>query len=291
MKEQKIAVLLTCHNRKRKTLECLESLFVADIPNEIKFDVFLTDDGSNDGTEIAVKNIFPQVNIIKGDGSLFWAGGMRLSWRSALEYDEYDAFLLLNDDVVLEKDFIINLLIAEAFSINKRGQKGIYSGSTMDNKTKKISYGASKIRQNHILVRLEPLEPKHIPQDCEITNANILWVDNSVVKKIGILDSRFTHGIADYDYSLRAHKKGVPVLMAPNICGTCEQDHGNNWKSSDNSLSTRIKYLKSPKGLAYNEYLYYIRTHFPMFLPYSFVMLWIKTLFPDLWDKFKTNKK
>ena len=42
----KIAAILTCHNRKEKTLACLHSLF--SIISTI--DVFLVDDGSTDGT-------------------------------------------------------------------------------------------------------------------------------------------------------------------------------------------------------------------------------------------------
>lgn len=288
MKRRKIAVLLTCYNRKDKTLSCLASFFKADLPVNYTFDVFLTDDGSTDGTSNSIKENFPSVNIIEGNGSLFWAGGMRLSWLTALQHDTYDAFLLLNDDVILKYDFINTLLNAEEYSVKTKGRKGIYSGATIDSKTKKVTYGGSKIKINHFIVRFDLLSPNQKTQDCEITNANILWVDNSVVSKIGILDKSYTHGIADYDYSLKAYKKGIPVFLAPNICGTCTFDHGNNWVSG-NSLKKRIEYLKSPKGLAYKEYLLYIKKHFPLFLPYSFIMLWVKTLFPFIWDRYKSK--
>lgn len=287
MKNRKVAVLLTCYNRKDKTLACLFSFFRAVFPRGYHFDIFLTDDGSTDGTKQSVSETFPSVIIINGGGNLFWAGGMRLAWTTALSYDNYDAFLLLNDDVELNKDFITNLLEAEKYSLSIKGAKGIYSGATIDNNTKKVTYGSSKIRKNHFIVKYDLLEPRSYPQECEITNANILWIDKSVVDKIGILDGRYTHGIADYDYSLKAHSEGIPVYLAPNVCGTCQFDHGNNWKSSSSSLKDRVHYLKSPKGLAYKEYLFYVRRHFPMFLPYSFIMLWMKTLFPFMWDKFK----
>lgn len=290
MKNQKAAVLLTCHNRKDNTLACLSSFFEAELPDNYHFDVFLTDDGSSDGTNQAVKKKFPTVKIIQGNGSLFWAGGMRLAWSTALEHDNYDAFLLLNDDVVLKNNFLNNLMETEKYAIARNGKKGIYSGATIEQESRKTTYGSSKIRKNHFIVKYDLLSPTEQPQSCEITNANILWVDKSVVNKIGILDQRYTHGIADYDYSLKAYKKGFPVYLAPNICGICQNDHGNNWKSSTASLKERIAYLKSPTGLAYNEYLHYIRKHFPMFLPYSFIMLWMKTLFPFLWDKFKVKK-
>ena len=287
MKFENIAVLLTSFNRKGKTLACLHSFSEADKPKGYVFDIFLVDDGSTDGTSIAVKENYPDAGIIKGDGNLFWAGGMRLAWRTALECKDYDAFLLLNDDVVLYKDFIFSLMETEKYALINDKTTGIYSGATIDNRTNKTTYGGYKIKTNHLIVRSDLLSPKDIPQKCELTNANILWISKETVNTIGIFDERYTHGIADFDYSLNAIKKGIPVYLAPNFGGICLHDHGRPWKPNNVPLKKRIAFLKSPKGIAYEEYLYYIKKHFPLFLPYSFVMLWMKIFFPSIWDVFK----
>ncbi len=287
MRNNEIAVLLTCHNRKKKTLACLASFYKAVKPAGYTFDIFLVDDGSTDGTSDAIKQKYPGVNIVSGDGNLFWAGGMRLAWSTAMNNKEYYAFLLLNDDVVLYNHFLSNLISSEQYTLSRSGKKGIYSGATIDNITNEVTYGGEKITTNHFIVKRQLLTPKEFPQQCDLTNANILWISKETVDDIGFFDERFTHGIADFDYSLRAIKKGIPVCLAPNIGGVCFFDHGRNWKSSNSSLKERISYLKSPKGLAYKEYLYYIKKHFPLYLPYSFTMLWLKTLFPFLWDKLK----
>ena len=130
MQKQNIAVLLTCHNRKTKTIACLSSFFKATIPTEYELDIFLMDDGSADGTGEAVIELFPQVKVLKGDGNLFWAGGMRLAWKTAMSEKLYDAYLLINDDVVLDPDFFMYLLETEAYSLAQTGKKGIYSGAT-----------------------------------------------------------------------------------------------------------------------------------------------------------------
>lgn len=287
MKNKEIAVLLTCHNRKEKSLACLHSFFSANKPKGYFFDVYLVDDGSTDGTGDEVKMNFPYVYVIEGNGDLFWAGGMRLAWETAIQKDKYHAYLLLNDDVLLNVDFISNLIETEKFALMKNGRTGIYSASTIDPITRKTTYGAYKIKTNHIVVRNQLLTPSKEPQKCELTNANILWISKETVNEIGVFDNRYTHGLADFDYSLQAIKKDIPVYLAPDIGGLCIHDHGVNWKSKNEPLKERIAYLKSPKGLAYKEYLYYIRKHFPLFLPYSFITLWLKTLFPILWDKFK----
>ena len=84
---RKIAALYTCHNRKDKTLSSLGSLQKAYQQSNQKFklEIYLTDDGSTDGTSVEVKRQFPKVNLLYGDGNLFWAKGMRKSWKKALE--------------------------------------------------------------------------------------------------------------------------------------------------------------------------------------------------------------
>lgn len=286
MNEMRVAVLLTCHNRREKTIACLESLYRAAVPSACQMDVYLTDDGSTDGTGTAVRELFLHVNVIQGDGNLFWAGGMRLAWKTAMERLKYDAYLLINDDVLLHRDFILNLLKAEAYSLAETGKKGIYSGATVDGITGKVTYGASVITHNHLIVTMKILPLAAVPQQCDLVNANVLWISGCVADQIGIFNERYTHGIADYDYSLRALKHKIPVWLAPHVCGECDHDHGNNWKTNA-SLRERILWMKSPKGLAYNEYLYYIRKHFPAYLPYSFIMMWMKIFFPFIWDRFK----
>ena len=91
----KIAVLITVHNRIEKTLFCLKSLYKQNSENN--FEVYLTDDGSNDGTSDILRNKFPNVNIIQGNGSLFWNQGMIRAWKAAISSDEYDFYLWLNN--------------------------------------------------------------------------------------------------------------------------------------------------------------------------------------------------
>lgn len=285
-----IAVLITCFNRREKTLTCLKSLFDADIPENCNIQVFLVDDNSQDETAEAVKKKYPNINVLKGNGQLYWSGGMIMAWEEALSQSNYDSYILLNDDVELKRDFLMKLINTEKYSIDKKGNKGIYSSSTMDPISKNITYGGSVIAKRFFLsVKIEQIEPFKIPRECDLTNANILMVSNEVVQSVGIFDDRYVHGFADYDYSLRVTKNDFPVWITPGIGGYCENDHGVNWKPQSSPLRERIKYLRSPKGLAYKEYLYYIWQHFPITYPYAFLMVWLKTLFPIIWDKYKRD--
>jgi GT2 family glycosyltransferase len=278
-----IAVLLATFNRKDKTITCLDSLYSQDLPEDIKLSVFLTDDNSRDGTRDALHKLYPQVHVFHGSGNLFWAGGMRNSWTQATKTNP-DYYLLLNDDTLLERNAIKNLLAY--YTLHGTVPNALVIGSTIDAANNEISYGGRRLyNQKKVQNHTAYSETEYV--DCDMANANIMLVPNEVVKKIGILSDQYTHSIADFDYTLRAKKAGFKAVVVPGILGSCVDDHGNNWKSAQVSLKERINYLKSPKGLAYKEYMYFIKTHFPSHVPEAFVKLWMKTLFPVVWDKFK----
>ncbi len=86
-----IAILLSCFNRKEKTLACLKTVF-SQLDNQFKPTVYLMDNGS-DGTSAEVRELYPDVKLSYGNDSMFWAGSMRRVWQLALNasanYDFY----------------------------------------------------------------------------------------------------------------------------------------------------------------------------------------------------------
>ena len=70
-----VTAILACHNRRAKTLACLEALASQTAPCRLR--IVLFDDGSTDGTAAAVRRAHPQVDILPGTGDAYWAGGMR----------------------------------------------------------------------------------------------------------------------------------------------------------------------------------------------------------------------
>ena len=277
-KENKlITVLLTCHNRKLKTYSCLEALSNCTLEEGFDLNIFLVDDGSTDGTTEYLQGKFKNLQIIQGTGDLFWAGGMRAAWKFANEHEKNtDYFLLLNDDTIVFKDTITRLL-SDLKSVED--PKSIIVGPTSDPDTKKISYGGHQLL-NRLTFKSKMLIPNNeFPLQCELGNANIMLVPKE----------DYTHGIADFDYTLKALKKGIKTYISSSYCGYCTNDHGVNWLPQDSNLKERIAYLYSPTGLSYKEYIQFVKVHFPFHLPQAFLLLWGKTLFPIIWQLFKNE--
>lgn len=53
------------------------------VEDKYSFDVYMTNDGCTDGTPESVKQLYPHVNVIDGEGGLYWSGGMRKAWVNA----------------------------------------------------------------------------------------------------------------------------------------------------------------------------------------------------------------
>ncbi len=284
---QHIAVLLTCFNRKEKTLHALNCVYTAHrlVENSIVITIYLTDDGSTDGTGDAVRENFPEIKVLQGNGELYWAGGMRNSWKAALK-DGYDAYLLLNDDTETYETLFTELLETHTYCLNKYNQGGVYIGSTIDKLTNKPSYGGS-IFTNKFLAKYKKVIPNgRTPQECELGNANILLAHKDAVGEIGILSEGYVHGMADFDYTLKAKKKNVPVFITPNFLGACTNDHTDTYsRFSKLPLKERMKMLKNPVGLDFKSHLEYMKNHFPYRLPIFYFMGWFKVLFPKFYLK------
>lgn len=262
----KIAVLLTCHNRKKKTLTCLERLYQQTIPSTFLFDTYLVDDGCTDGTSEAVKEFYPNVIIIKGDGSLFWNRGMHMAWSEAISSKvEYDGVLWLNDDTILYECAMLELsryLVLDS--------PHIIVGTTCSSSDNSIvTYGG--------FYKDKRLSPSTQPQTCDNFNGNFVYVPQEVYNKIGILDYFYRHSAGDYDYALRAYKAGYKCIILP-VIGVCDRNSPIAIWMKGNLLQ-RYKALYSPLGNSPIESFHYNKQKsFPRAIFY-FVYIHLRVLF------------
>lgn len=269
---KKIAILLTVHNRKYQTLDCLRSLYINTIPSHIKFDIFLTDDGSVDGTSEAIKMEFPEVNILIGDGNLYWNRGMYKAWDEARK-NCYDFYFWLNDDTILKKDAVMALIEG-----SERHSDAIMVGTTSDfNNDQKYTYGGRSFKRNYPLVK--PSEYNDVL--CDTFNGNIVLVPQSVYKKIGILDPFFRHSFGDIEYGLRALKNGIKSYILPGVLGYCKRDRAIPiFRKKGISIIKRYNLLYSPLGYNPKEEFYLNRKYYPLvYSVWWFIKIHLNVLF------------
>lgn len=224
----KTAVLMTCHNRKETTLRCLRKL-LPQLSSEST--VFLVDDGSTDGTADAVAAL-PGVNLIRADGSLYWAKGMARAWQASLDSANgpFDGWLWLNDDVDLS-DSALEMLASCAM----KHADAVVVGELVSPSTGATTYG---IRG-------------------DLFTGNFVYVPRCVHQQLGMICGGFHHAWADSDYAMRCKRKGVPVVG----CGVvgASEGHPNRPILKGLTLRQRWALLRDPKGWCLHDLWLYRR--------------------------------
>jgi len=274
----RIAVLMTVHDRKEKTIQCLQGLFLQSLPTGWHLSVYLTDDGCKDGTPAAVKKHFPEVNIINGDGSLFWNKGMCTAWEYAAESETFDGYLWLNDDCLLHKDCLSKIL---TYACESAG-KAVIVASMSDSSGKTMTYGG------HLSLKGDKAIPNGKLQECVTMNGNCVYVPNEVFFKCGTLDKRYTHAIGDIDYGYTVRRNGFQILASKEFLGVCENNRKTPlWMSPDVPLLRRFKNLYTPYSYSDpREYFYFEKKNFTVFKAFfHFLTIHIRAIFPRLWSK------
>ncbi|HAZ44785.1 MAG TPA: glycosyltransferase family 2 protein [Cyanobacteria bacterium UBA11369] len=240
MSQPRLAVLMSCHNRRDTTLTCLAAIYAQDIPS----DIYLVDDGSSDGTSAAVSASYPAVKILQGNGNLFWGGGMQLAFSTALAAG-YDFYLWLNDDTKLVPNALSQLL-----NTYQSHPNSIVVGSTQDPISRELTYGGMVRQSRWRRLNFSLLPPTEQPQECETMCGNCVLIPHIIASRVGTIDGEiFTHEFGDWDYGLRARQLGFSVWIAPGFIGTCSRNPiKGSWNDPNLSLIERFKKADKLKG-------------------------------------------
>lgn len=270
----KVAILMSVFNRKKSTLECLSScVSQTDMiakSGKYEFSYYVTEDGCTDGTADALSEMFPDIVLIHGDGTLFWNRGMCAAWNRAA-VDSPDFYIWLNDDTML-RDGAVSVLLDNSAAL---GHRAIVAG-TAAGSDGSLSYGG-RTRRGRIITPDEI-----IPVACDIFNGNLVLVPSYVYRKLGTMDPCYSHSFGDFDYGIRADKAGITAVVAPGILADCDRNPGiPKWRDSSVSLRERYRAVLSPKGRPFKEqFVYDFRSHGILKAVFHFLSVNLRVLFP-----------
>ena len=287
METLRLAVLMTCHNRRAKTLDCLEALYKQELPLDVEIQVYLVDDGSTDGTGETVRAYYPAVKVLQGNGNLFWNGGMRLAFAEATKSD-YDYYLWLNDDTLLYQNALKTLMTTSRLLINQGYHQAIIIGSTQDPETGVFTYGGMVRKSRWHPLKFASLEPGEEAKPCLTMNGNCVLISREVVKAVGNLDAAFTHTTGDMDYGLRARQQGCSLWVTPGYVGTCKHNviGSRAWDEPSLTLRERWYAVNQSKGLPILEWKMFAYRHagllWPIYWLLPYARLFLKTTFKNL---------
>ncbi len=254
-----ISFIIVNFNTRGLLRNCLESVFK--IVAGISFEIFVVDNGSDDGSLEMLENEFPDINLLRNTRNL----GFAAANNQALKIMRGRYAVLLNTDTVLLDNSVINL-----FNFMENNPDCAMACGQLLNADGSKQNSIAKFPDIFTLMSsmplLEYLFPGNYPSKrykidnpIEIDSAigACLIVRKQSIDEVGILDERYFFFFEETDWALQMKKAGWKVFFVPSafIYHFQGQSIGHSISSRILFYKSRYKYFQKWKGPLYNLFV------------------------------------
>ena len=212
----KIYICIPVHNRIQYTLACLRSIYSQTYNN---FVVIVCDDGSIDNTSNILKERYPDVVLLKGNGSLWWTGGINKCVEYALKNTKVNDFVYtLNNDTELFDNTLENLVLrAKEYPNSIIGTVNLFY-----NEPRKIEPSAFRKRNKFPfkkrIHRIDDwgslLNNRNCAVEVDSLSGKGVLIPIPIFKRIGLYNfDMLPHYHADSEFTLRAKKNNYTIYF------------------------------------------------------------------------------
>lgn len=213
MRLPKVNIIILNWNGKKDTIECLDSLKKITYPN---YEITLVDNGSTDGSVECLKKLYPKIEIIENQKNFGFAEGNNIGIKKAI-IKRTDYVLLLNNDTIVEKEFLDKLIqVAESDpNIGIVGPTIYYY-----NDVNKIQSAGTKISLKTGTIKTFRLNKNDLGEYNNITDVDsvtgcALLAKSELFENIGYLIKEYFAYWEETEWCIRARKKGYKVMYVP----------------------------------------------------------------------------
>lgn len=210
-----LSVIIVNYNTKDLLKKCLQSVFDSD--TSFEYEVWVSDNGSTDGSVEIIKQDFPQAKLIENHANLGFAKGNNAAIKRAV--GKY--ILLLNSDTEISS----NTLEISVKYLNRHPEAGVMGGKVLLPNGELDQACRRKFpNPKNAFLRLFGLKKfsdynfnSPIDQEIEVdcVMGAYLLIRKSVVDEIGLLDEEFFMYGEDLDWCWRVKERGYKVIYYP----------------------------------------------------------------------------
>lgn len=216
MAEPSVFIVIVNWNGWKDTIECLDSLLKNCYRN---YQVIVIDNLSEDESYERLSGWCKDKNsvtILQTEENLGFAGGCNIGIKYALERDA-DYILLLNNDTIVDKNFLINLVSTADIERNV----GILGGKILHSPDNNIWYCGGKMSwlrgggYHPYKGRTDKHAADSPPFEVDFITGCMMLIKREVFEKIGLLDESYFLYNEDADFCLQASKAGIGLKVVP----------------------------------------------------------------------------
>lgn len=194
----RLSVIILNWNAAEDTIRCVRE--VSDW-EAVRPSIFVVDNASTDGSAEQIARACPDVQLIRSQENLGFAGGTNLGIRSALAA-EAAPVLLLNNDAEMSGADAARL----AQTLAEKPQIGCVVPLLYDEAGALIAAGG-KNPVKHMQTRLRELPETAVGQ-VEVVSGTAVLIRPELLQRVGLLDERFFFSTEVADLCLQAKKAG-----------------------------------------------------------------------------------
>ena len=232
MKLRSVNLFVLNWNGRDLTLDCLSSLEKIIYPN-VK--VYIIDNGSSDNSVTAIRNQFPDYEIIGLPENYGFARGNNAGFELVKQKADYTIFL--NNDTIVDPNFVEPLINAmESNSTVKQSTPKIFYADNLDY----IWFGGGKVSLwagwiRHLGIRQKDSMQFSFNRNVDYATGCCVCMRTLDFESIGMFDESFLMYGEDVDLSLRFRKQGGQILFVP---------ESKIWHKVSSSIGTQFSIRK-----------------------------------------------
>jgi GT2 family glycosyltransferase len=220
MNAKRVELVTPVHNRREITLQCLRSLSRIDRTG-LDIHIIVVDDGSSDGTCESIREKFPDVHVIRGDGNLWYTAGTNLGINEALKHNP-DYILCFNDDSIFDENALRALV--ECAETNAKSVVGALL--LLWDEPHRVFQVAPhwdtwRGGWQHFREQTVWTVPMHA-FDVEMIVGNCVLYPKEVFDAFGMPDPRISAQYGDAEFTTRIGKNGWRLLLEPRARVFCK---------------------------------------------------------------------
>jgi GT2 family glycosyltransferase len=220
-----LSIVIVNYNTVEYLADCVESIFNGN--EEVVLEVFVVDNGSNDGSAKFILDFYPQITLIANEENIGYAAANNLAIREA----KGDYLLLLNPDTLLPPHCLRKLLdfVKQHPEIGMISPKLVRPDGSLDYACRRSFptrfdiyarlfgldrlFPNSKLFGHYNLLYLDPSVSCEVDSVC----GAFMLVRRRAVDSVGLLDERFFMYVEDIDWAYRFKQAGWIVYYYPEV--------------------------------------------------------------------------
>lgn len=216
----KIEIVIPVHNRRAETLQCLRSIERSE-RDGFTIHIIIVDDGSTDGTADAIRTEFPDVEIVTGDGSLWYTAGTNRGFEAALKHNP-DYILGSNNDQVFDSKCISNMV-----ECAERHPRSVVGAMLLNWETPHKLFQVSPRFElfsggfRHWYKQTVWTVPNK-PWRVELIVGNCVLYPAAAVREVGLMNEKRLIQYGDAEYTPRMLRHGWQLLIDPRARVFCK---------------------------------------------------------------------